>query len=339
MSDTLLQVRNLRKYFPVERGLLRRGDEFIRAVDDISFDVVRGTVLGLIGESGCGKTTTVKTIMRATPPTSGSIEYTTQDNRSVDLAQLTRKELKPLRKEIQMIFQDPFSSLNPRMTALDIVAEPLKVLKWRKPDYRRRVEDLMDLVGLDPRFLSRYPHAFSGGQRQRLGIARALASSPSLLFADEPVSALDVSVQAQILNLLLDIQARMGLTVVIIAHDLGVVRYLCREVAIMYLGKIVEQGDTREIYTHPRHPYTAGLLAASPDTDPDTPWAEDLLSGDVPSPIGERPGCVFASRCAHAEERCHREVPELAPVAGGDRAATGRAVACWRADELRLRGI
>jgi peptide/nickel transport system ATP-binding protein len=303
-------------------------------VDDISFSVVRGTILGLIGESGCGKTTTVKTIMRAIPPTSGSIEYTTQDNRSVDLAQLTRKELKPLRKEIQMIFQDPFSSLNPRMTALDIVAEPLKVLKWRKPDYRRRVEDLMDLVGLDPRFLSRYPHAFSGGQRQRLGIARALASSPSLLFADEPVSALDVSVQAQILNLLLDIQTRMELTVVIIAHDLGVVRYICKEVAIMYLGKIVEQGDTREIYTHPRHPYTAGLLAASPDTDPDTPWAEDLLTGDVPSPIGERPGCVFASRCAYAEERCSSDAPELAPVSGA-----GRAVACWRADELHLRGI
>ncbi len=339
MSETLLQVRNLRKYFPVEHGFLRRGDDFIRAVDDISFDVVRGTVLGLIGESGCGKTTTVKTIMRAIPPTSGSIEYVTQDNRSVNLAQLTRKELKPLRKEIQMIFQDPFSSLNPRMTALDIVAEPLKVLKWRRPAYRRRVEDLMDLVGLDPRFLSRYPHAFSGGQRQRLGIARALASSPSLLFADEPVSALDVSVQAQILNLLLDIQARMGLTVVIIAHDLGVVRYICREVAIMYLGKIVEQGDTREIYTHPRHPYTAGLLAASPDTDPDTPWAEDLLTGDVPSPIGERPGCVFASRCAHAEERCSREVPDLEPVPGADGAANGRTVACWRADELQLRGI
>ncbi len=334
MNDTLLQVRNLRKYFPVERGVLRRGNDFIRAVDDISFSVVRGTILGLIGESGCGKTTTVKTIMRAIPPTSGSIEYTTQDNRSVDLAQLTRKELKPLRKEIQMIFQDPFSSLNPRMTALDIVAEPLKVLKWRKPDYRRRVEDLMDLVGLDPRFLSRYPHAFSGGQRQRLGIARALASSPSLLFADEPVSALDVSVQAQILNLLLDIQAQMGLTVLIIAHDLGVVRYICKKVAIMYLGKIVEQGDTREIYTHPRHPYTAGLLAASPDTDPDTPWAEDLLTGDVPSPIGERPGCVFASRCAYAEERCSSDAPELAPVSGAD-----RAVACWRADELHLRGI
>jgi oligopeptide/dipeptide ABC transporter ATP-binding protein len=334
VNDTLLQVRNLRKYFPVERGVLRRGNDFIRAVDDISFSVVRGTILGLIGESGCGKTTTVKTIMRAIPPTSGSIEYTTQDNRSVDLAQLTRKELKPLRKEIQMIFQDPFSSLNPRMTALDIVAEPLKVLKWRKPDYRRRVEDLMDLVGLDPRFLSRYPHAFSGGQRQRLGIARALASSPSLLFADEPVSALDVSVQAQILNLLLDIQAQMGLTVLIIAHDLGVVRYICKKVAIMYLGKIVEQGDTREIYTHPRHPYTAGLLAASPDTDPDTPWAEDLLTGDVPSPIGERPGCVFASRCAYAEERCSSDAPELAPVSGAD-----RAVACWRADELHLRGI
>ena len=334
MTDSLLQVRNLKKYFPVERGFLRRVSDFIRAVDDISFVVARGTILGLIGESGCGKTTTVKTIMRAVPPTSGSIEYTTQDDRLVDLAQLTRKELKPLRKELQMIFQDPFSSLNPRMTALDIVAEPLKVLKWRKPAYRLRVEELMELVGLDPRFLSRYPHAFSGGQRQRLGIARALASSPSLLFADEPVSALDVSVQAQILNLLLDIQAQMGLTVVIIAHDLGVVRYICEEVAIMYLGKIVEQGNTREIYTRPKHPYTAGLMAASPDTDPDTPWAEDLLTGDVPSPIGERRGCVFASRCSHAEERCSSEAPELAPVAGAD-----RAVACWRAEELRLRGI
>ena len=334
MTDSLLQVRNLKKYFPVERGFLRRGSDFIRAVDDISFVVARGTILGLIGESGCGKTTTVKTIMRAMPPTAGSIEYTTQDDRLVDLAQLTRKELKPLRKELQMIFQDPFSSLNPRMTALDIVAEPLKVLKWRKPAYRRRVEELMDLVGMDPRFLSRYPHAFSGGQRQRLGIARALASSPSLLFADEPVSALDVSVQAQILNLLLDIQAQMGLTVVIIAHDLGVVRYICKEVAIMYLGKIVEQGDTREIYTRPKHPYTAGLLAASPDTDPDTPWAEDLLTGDVPSPIGERRGCVFASRCGHAQERCSSEAPELTPVPGA-----ARTVACWRAGELALRGI
>ena len=334
MSDPLLRVSHLKKYFPMERGFLRRGNDYIRAVDDISFVVTRGNILGLIGESGCGKTTTVKTILRALEPTAGSIEYTTQDNRQVDLAQLTRKELKPLRKEIQMIFQDPFSSLNPRMTALDIVAEPLKVLRWRKSAYQKRVEELMALVGLDPRFLSRYPHAFSGGQRQRLGIARALASSPSLLFADEPVSALDVSVQAQILNLLLDIQEKMELTIVIIAHDLGVVRYICKEVAIMYLGKIVEQGDTRAVYTQPKHPYTSGLLAASPDTDPDTPWAEDLLGGDVPSPIGERQGCVFVSRCTHAEERCARESPPLVPVADST-----HAVACWRADALALRGI
>ena len=334
MHDRLLTVTNLKKYFPVERGFLKRVDDYIRAVDDISFAVRRGTILGLIGESGCGKTTTVKVIMRALEPTSGTIEYITQSNDSVDLADLTKKELKPLRKELQLIFQDPFSSLNPRMTALDIVAEPLKVLKWNRADYKSRVEELMDLVGMDTRFLSRYPHAFSGGQRQRLGIARALASSPSLLFADEPVSALDVSVQAQILNLLLDIQEKMDLTIVIIAHDLGVVRYICREVAIMYLGKIVEQGETREIYTHPKHPYTSGLLAASPDTDPDTPWAEDLLTGDVPSPIGERKGCVFAQRCVHVEEKCRNESPDLVPIGDSPRKA-----ACWRTGELTLRGI
>ena len=334
MSEHILTVSNLKKYFPIEKGFLKRVKDHVRAVDDVSFTVAKGTILGLIGESGCGKTTTARTILRAMEPTSGEISYVTQNNEVVDLSKLTKKELKPLRKEIQMIFQDPFSSLSPRMTALDIVAEGLKVLKWSKRDYTNRVEELMELVGLDNRFLSRYPHAFSGGQRQRIGIARALASSPSLLFADEPVSALDVSVQAQILNLLLDIQKMMELTIVMIAHDLSVVRYICREVAIMYLGKIVEQGETVAIYTNPKHPYTSGLLAASPDTDPDTPWAEDLLKGDVPSPIGERKGCVFVQRCVFAESRCHNESPNLTPVDG-----TQRKVACFRANELTLKGI
>ena len=334
MNDHILTVTNLKKYFPVEKGFLKRVKVHVRAVDDISFSVVKGTILGLIGESGCGKTTTAKTILRAIEPTEGEMKYLTQSNEIVDLSHLTRKELKPLRREIQMIFQDPFSSLSPRMTALDIVAEGLKVMKWSKTDYTKRVEELMDLVGLDPRFLSRYPHAFSGGQRQRIGIARALASSPSLLIADEPVSALDVSVQAQILNLLLDIQQKMELTIVMIAHDLSVVRYICKEVAIMYLGKIVESGETKEIYTSPKHPYTSGLLAASPDTDPDTPWAENLLTGDVPSPIGERKGCVFVQRCVFAVDKCRNESPVLAPVDGTD-----RKVACWRSDELDLSGI
>ena len=334
MSEHILTVSNLKKYFPIEKGMLRRVKDYVRAVDDISFSVSKGTILGLIGESGCGKTTTAKTILRAYEPTSGQMRYVTQSNDTVDLSFLTVKELKPLRREIQMIFQDPFSSLSPRMTALDIVAEGLKVLRWSKKDYTKRVEELMDLVGLDNRFLSRYPHAFSGGQRQRIGIARALATSPSLLVADEPVSALDVSVQAQILNLLMDIQKKMDLTIVIIAHDLSVVRYICKEVAIMYLGKIVEQGDTKEIYTFPKHPYTAGLLAASPDTDPDSPWAEKLLSGDVPSPIGERKGCVFVQRCEYATDKCRSESPELDPVG-----ENGRRVACWRTGELSLQGI
>ena len=334
MSDAILTVSNLKKYFPIEKGFLKRVKDYVKAVDDISFSVSKGNILGLIGESGCGKTTTARTILRAMEPTSGEIKYLTQNDETVDLSKLTRKELKPLRKEIQMIFQDPFSSLSPRMTALDIVAEGLKVLGWSKPDYTKRVEELMDLVGLDTRFLSRYPHAFSGGQRQRIGIARALATSPSLLFADEPVSALDVSVQAQILNLLLDIQKKMDLTIIIIAHDLSVVRYICRDVAIMYLGKIVEQGDTKELYSSPKHSYTSGLLEASPDTDPDTPWAEHLLMGDVPSPIGERKGCVFVKRCEYAEERCKNESPDLEPVDGSE-----RKVACWRADELSLKGI
>jgi oligopeptide/dipeptide ABC transporter ATP-binding protein len=267
-------------------------------------------------------------------PTSGQIRYITQGNQVVDLATLTRRELKPLRKEIQMVFQDPFSSLSPRMTALDIVAEGLKVQRWSRRAYTKRVEELMDLVGLETRFLSRYPHAFSGGQRQRIGIARALATAPSLLVADEPVSALDVSVQAQILNLLLEIQRKMDLTIILIAHDLSVVRYICREVAIMYLGKIVEQGATKDVYSNPRHPYTSGLLAASPDIDPDAPWAENLLSGDVPSPIGERSGCVFVKRCSYAENRCRIEAPELVPVDDA-----GRKVACWRHAEISLPGI
>ena len=248
-TDALLQVRGLKKHFPVHRGLLQRQTGWVKAVDGVSFALAQGKILGLVGESGCGKTTTGRMILRALDPTEGEILFRQQDGQIVDMAQLGRREVVQARRQMQMIFQDPYSSLNPRMPVRDLIAEPLRSYGWSARDSHERVGELMERVGLDPRYARRYPHAFSGGQRQRIGIARALALSPSLIVADEPVSALDVSVQAQILNLLRQLQTDLDLTLLFIAHDLSVVRYLCDEVAVMYQGRIVEQAATETLYS------------------------------------------------------------------------------------------
>ena len=253
-ENAILEVRGLKKHFPVRRGLLQRQTGWIKAVNGVSFALEQGKILGLVGESGSGKTTTGRMILRALDPTAGEILFRQQSGQVVDMAQLSRRQIKAVRREIQMIFQDPYSSLNPRMPVLDLISEPLVAHGWSTRDCEKRVTELMERVGLDPSYIRRYPHAFSGGQRQRIGIARALALSPSLIVADEPVSALDVSVQAQILNLLQELQADLNLTLLFIAHDLSVVRYLCDEVAVMYQGRLVEQAETEELFTQPQHP-------------------------------------------------------------------------------------
>ena len=274
-DNAILEVRGLKKYFPVRRGLLQRQVGWIKAVDGVDFTLEQGKIMGLVGESGCGKTTTGRMILRALDPTEGEIIFRKATGESVDLAQSSYGEIREVRGEIQMIFQDPYSSLNPRMPVLDLIAEPLVAHGWSSRDCEVRVTELMERVGLDPRFIRRYPHAFSGGQRQRIGIARALALSPSLIVADEPVSALDVSVQAQILNLLLQLQKDLNLTLLFVAHDLSVVRYICDEVAVMYKGRLVEHAQTEELFTNPRHRYTAMLLNAVPAPDPHASWMDD----------------------------------------------------------------
>ncbi|HCL31001.1 MAG TPA: peptide ABC transporter ATP-binding protein [Candidatus Latescibacteria bacterium] len=350
-ADTILRVEGLKKHFPVRRGLLQRVVGSVKAVEDVSFSVQKGRTLGLVGESGCGKTTTGRMILRALDPTAGQIWFRRSDGEVVDVASLRGAEVKEARRDMQMIFQDPYASLNPRMPVMDLISEPLRARRWSAVDCERRVTELMEQVGLDPRMIRRYPHAFSGGQRQRIGIARALALKPSLIVADEPVSALDVSVQAQILNLLQELQADLGLTLVFIAHDLSVVRYLCDHVAVMYMGRIVEQGETEELFTAPKHPYTATLLHAAPTPDPHAPWMEDIdevesEAEDTAAPVameGEttNEGCAFASRCAHATDICRQETPM--PTAAGvpdDRAEEARhRVACHHARELELHGV
>ena len=284
-TTPLLEVQHLRKFFPVRKGFSRRVVAEVRAVDDVSFEVREGETLGLVGESGCGKTTTARCILRAMAPSSGEILFRTRAGSVVDLARLSRKELRPLRPEIQMVFQDPFGSLNPRMTLLDNVGEPLLVNGLRDRRARRdRVAELLRLVGMRPEFMYRFPHAFSGGQRQRIGIARALATEPRLVVADEPVSALDVSVQAQVLNLLLELQQRLHLTYLFVAHDLGVVRHICDRVAVMYVGQLVEMAPATALFRQPRHPYTAALMKAVPVPDPRIPSGDVALQGEVAEP-------------------------------------------------------
>ena len=311
MSSTpLLEVDGLAKHFPITRGVVRqRKIGAVQAVDGVSFELAAGETLGLVGETGCGKSTTARLIARLLEPTSGQIRFQGQD-----LASLKGKSLKAARRDVQMIFQDPYSALNPRRTVGSIIAEPFVIhgLFGGRRERQNRVQELMERVGLNPEHYNRYPHEFSGGQRQRIGVARAIALEPKLIIADEPVSALDVSIQAQILNLLADLQKDMGLALLFIAHDLSVVRHMCDRVAVMYLGRIVELADSASLYTHPKHPYTEALLAAVPKPDPvGAGRARAVLRGDVPSPSDPPSGCRFHTRCAYAKEVCTTVDPQL----------------------------
>jgi peptide/nickel transport system ATP-binding protein len=330
----ILDVRHLRKHFPIRQGMLGRVAGQVKAVDDVTFAIDAGETLSLVGESGCGKTTTSRCILRAIKPTSGEIRFRTESGTEIDVAPLEAKQLRPLRRQMQMIFQDPFSSLNPRMTIAEIIGEPLLVNGMTDTAERtRRVTELLNLVQLPSAYLNRFPHAFSGGQRQRIGIARALALNPSLVVADEPVSALDVSVQAQIVNLMLDLQDRLGLAFLFVAHDLSVVKHVSHRVAVMYVGRIVEIAPTAALFTRPRHPYTEALLSAVPVPDPRRRAQRIVLEGDVADPSNPPAGCHFHPRCRYATEACRTQTPELTEI------APGHAVRCLRAAELDLQGV
>ena len=332
-ASVLLEVKGLKKYFPIRRGLLQKTVGLVKAVDDVSFRLNEGETLSLVGESGCGKTTTARCILRAVTPTAGEV-LLSHKGEILDVAAIPKSSLRPLRRQMQMIFQDPFSSLNPRMTLLDIVGEPLLVHGVGNAQERTdRVVEILRLVGLRPEYMRRYPHAFSGGQRQRIGIARALALHPSLIVADEPVSALDVSVQAQILNLLLELQERLGLTYLFVAHDLSVVKHISERVAVMYVGRIVETAPTEALFASPRHPYTEALLSAVPKPDPRLRSDRIVLQGEVADPANTPTGCHFHPRCRYAQAICKEKSPALAEI------APNHFVSCHRATELTLRGV
>ena len=322
MNAALLSARDLVKHFPVRKGLFGRRVGAVKAVDGVSLDIAAGETLALVGESGCGKSTLGRLLLRLIEPSSGSVWFDGEE-----LTALGEAAMRARRRHLQIVFQDPYASLNPRMTVAQILAEPLRLHGLAEGRRRERVAELLALVGLRPEYAQRYPHEFSGGQRQRIGIARALAVEPRLIVADEPVSALDVSVQAQVINLLDDLRVRLALSLVLIAHDLAVVKHVADRVAVMYLGKIVELAPAEAVFARPRHPYAQALVAAIPRPDPTAPRRKLLLEGDVPSPIDPPPGCRFHTRCPHAVERCKREEPALEE-------SGGHAVACHRWREI-----
>jgi peptide/nickel transport system ATP-binding protein len=326
MSKPLLEVRDLAKHFPITSGFFRKTTGMIKAVDGVSFDIRAGETLGLVGESGCGKTTTGRLILRLIERTRGEILFHL-DGQAVDVGMLQGEKLRHFRRHMQLIFQDPYASLNPRMTALDIIGEPLRAQGYGGKEIHERVQQLAEEVNLNYKFLRRYPHAFSGGQRQRIGIARALALRPELIVCDEPVSALDVSVQAQVLNLLMDLQDKLGLTYLFISHDLSVVEHISRRVAVMYAGKIVELAETQELFHRARHPYTQALLQAVPKPDPAAKGRRALLQGEVADPSKLPSGCAFHPRCSWCGKHCKVEAPALRAL-GGD-----HWVACHEAEQ------
>ncbi len=330
-ADVLVTVHDLRKYFPVRRGVLKRVVGQVQAVDGVSFDIQRGETLGLVGESGCGKSTTGRTILQLLQPTAGRVTFDGQL-----LNGLNSADLRPLRRRMQIIFQDPYSSLNPRMTVGRILAEPMEIHNLGERAGRQaRIRELLEMVGLDPAFVNRYPHQFSGGQRQRIGIARALATNPEFIVADEPISALDVSIQAQIVNLMEDLKQRLGLTYLFIAHDLSMVRHMSDRVAVMYLGRIVEMGLRDALYDNPLHPYTQALISAIPIPDPvqEAKRQPIILEGDVPNPANPPAGCRFHPRCRFATDICRQDDPPLRHVGPADAA---HQVACHHAEKFLL---
>jgi oligopeptide transport system ATP-binding protein len=325
----LVQVHNLKKYFPIKRGVFRRTVGHIQAVDGVSFDIHKGETLGLVGESGCGKSTAGRTILQLEEPTAGTVQFADRE-----LTELGKSDLRRARRHMQMIFQDPYASLNPRMTVGSIISEPLTIHGIGNSTTRKeRVQELLRVVGLNPYFVNRYPHEFSGGQRQRIGVARALATNPSFIVADEPISALDVSIQAQVVNMLDDLKQELGLTYLFIAHDLSMVRYISDRVAVMYLGRIVELSSRNEVYDHPLHPYTQALLSAIPVPDPDKESRRQriILEGDVPSPANPPSGCRFHPRCPYATDVCREVDPEFRDLGT---AAVPHRVACHHAEKF-----
>jgi peptide/nickel transport system ATP-binding protein len=333
-KEALLEVTELKKYFPIKRGFLKRVVGHVKAVDNLSFAIQEGETLGLVGESGCGKTTAGRSILKAIPPTSGKIIFNDPKLGKVNIAELEGDDLLKVRRNMRMIFQDPYASLNPRMTLLDIVGAPLRAMNIASgKELEDRVADMLRRVGLRPEYMRRYPHAFSGGQRQRIGLARALAPNPKFIVCDEPVSALDVSVQAQILNLLQDLQADLGLTYLFVAHDLSVVAHISDRVAVMYVGKMVELAPTRELYSNPKHPYTEALMSAIPLPNPQKREKRILLSGEVANPAHPPTGCYFHPRCTYCADICKTDEPVLREV------KPGHFVKCHRAEELNLLGV